>query len=96
VDDLSMAKVIAAPPDLLLGLSQYYYGDRGRCAGCRQTLPAAGGLSWCPGCNAAAYCGNDCMQRHAQEHRTHCYLCSELSSVLSIDFDRFVEPVPFR
>jgi hypothetical protein len=96
VEDLSMVKVIQAPPDLLLTLSQYYYGDRGRCAGCKQALPAAGALHWCGACGAAAYCGEGCLRRHAPEHGGHCHLCRELSAVLSIDYDRYVEPVPFR
>jgi len=91
-----MVKVVQASPDLLLTLSQYYYGDRGRCAGCKQALPAAGELHWCGGCGAAAYCSEGCLQRHSPEHNGHCHLCQELSAVLSIDFDRYVEPVPFR
>lgn len=96
VEDLSMAKVIAAPLDVLLALSQHYYGGRDRCAGCHSALPAAGALAWCDGCHAAAYCSEACRGRHAGEHAGHCRLCHELSAVLSIDFDRYVEPVPFR
>lgn len=59
-------------------------------------MPAAGGVSWCPGCNAAPYCSSQCMQRHRTEHSMHCGLCRELDAVLSCDFDRYVEPVPFR
>lgn len=96
VEDLNMVKVIQTPPDILLSLSQYYYGDRGRCACCRQQLPAAGALHWCNGCGAAAYCSEGCRQRHGPEHSSHCHMCRELGAVLSIDFDRYVEPVPFR
>lgn len=82
-----MAKVVQAPPDLLLSLSQYYW-DRCRCACCRQELNVAGAVRWCSGCGAAAYCGDACLRRHAQEHRGHCHLTRELANVLSIDFDR--------
>lgn len=95
-EDVAMVKVLSAPLDLLLSLSQYYYGDRGRCAACKSALPAAGALNWCRGCDAAAYCSEGCLQRHAHEHGAHCHLCRELSDVLSIDYDRFVEPIPFR
>ena len=53
-------------------------------------------LQWCEGCHAAAYCSSGCLQRHAREHGTHCFLSKELDEVLSCDFDRFVEPLPFR
>lgn len=95
VEDLSMAKVIPAPLDVLLSLSQHYW-DRSRCAACRSPPAAASATSWCQGCGAAAYCSAECRQRHAQEHASHCHLCFELSAVLSIDFDRYVEPVPFH
>jgi hypothetical protein len=71
---------------------RYYYGDRGRCACCRQALPSAGALHWCSGCSAAAYCSEACMRRHVPDHGEHCHLCQELSAVLSIDFDRCAEP----
>jgi hypothetical protein len=90
-----MVKVVQAPLDLLLSLSQYYW-DRSRCAACRRPLAAATATQWCARCGAAAYCGAECRARHAPDHGGHCHLCFELSAVLSIDFDRYVEPVPFR
>ncbi|KAI8467224.1 MAG: hypothetical protein J3K34DRAFT_431261 [Monoraphidium minutum] len=95
VEDLSMVKVVDAPPDLLLSLSQYYW-DRSRCAACRAPLPAASSIQWCGGCGAAAYCSAACQAKHRGDHGDHCHLCRQLSIVLSIDFDRYVEPVPFR
>lgn len=90
-----MVKVVQAPPDLLLSLSQYYW-DRSRCAACRGPLPAAASTQWCRGCGGAAYCSDGCRERHRGEHAQHCGLVRELGDVLSIDFDRYVEPVPFR
>lgn len=84
------------PPAYASPPHRYYYGDRGRCAGCKSSLPPAGALTWCPGCGAAAYCSDACRGRHAPDHSVHCGLCRELSAVLSIDYDRYVEPVPFR
>lgn len=95
-EDVAMVKVVDAPLDLLLALSQHYYGDRARCAACKCALPPAGALHWCGGCDAAAYCGEACLRRHAPEHGGHCHLCRELGAVLSVDYDRFVEPIPFR
>ena len=38
----------------------------------------------------------DCLQRHRQEHSGHCDTCQELQTVINVDMERFIQPVPFN
>lgn len=100
VEDCSFVMVIPRGMDELVMLSQWYFGARSSCSACRRDLSghsAAGQpVLQCHECEAAQYCSQECQQRHAQEHATHCGLCQEMMQVLNVDMDRFIQPVPFR
>lgn len=38
----------------------------------------------------------ECLERHQPEHSSHCTTCQDLQSVINVDMERFIQPVPFR
>ena len=38
----------------------------------------------------------ECLERHHPEHSSHCHTCVELQTVINVDMERFIQPVPFR
>lgn len=37
----------------------------------------------------------ECLERHKPEHMGHCDTCQELQTVINVDMERFIQPVPF-
>lgn len=89
-------QVIPWPLDELLLLSQWYFSGRGACSACRRPLSGACPPHPCASCEVAQYCSEACRTQHAAEHRGHCATCSELLEVVNVDYDRFIQPIPFR
>jgi hypothetical protein len=109
VEDAGFVKVIDCGIDALLSLGQYYLsplpapgaGQVVACMSCGSALsPAAlagvGGLR-CGGCGAGRFCGEACRAAFLPVHvaERHCEIVRGLEEVLSLDWERFVEPVKF-
>lgn len=99
VEDLDMVKIIPFSFDTLLAVSSMFFASHTQdsCMSCHSDLAALGGSApRCKGCQAAVYCSDTCRQDNAPLHSSYCALCDDLRDVLSIDFERFIEYIPFR
>jgi hypothetical protein len=104
VEDAGFVKVIDCGIDALLSLGQYYLspppaGTAGQCMSCGVLLPGNGGAAAlrCSGCGAGRFCGEGCRAAFLPLHvsERHCEIVRDLEEVLSLDWERFVEPVKF-
>lgn len=99
VEDLDMVKIIPFSFDTLLAVSSMFFASHTQdsCMCCHSDLAALGGSApRCSGCQAAVYCSDACRSEDAPLHSSYCALCDDLRDVLSIDFERFIEYIPFR
>lgn len=97
IENLNFVKVIAMNLDTLLYTSSLYFDNQGRCHHCHSSVAHLGGsTARCEACTAATYCNGDCAAGNRPVHRTFCPLCRELAEIYNIDFERFIEVVPFR
>ncbi|GIL63911.1 hypothetical protein Vafri_17919 [Volvox africanus] len=97
VEDLNFVKVIAMNLDTLLYTASLYFDRQSNCAACGGSVAALGGAApRCETCQAAVYCSPTCCAINAPAHGSFCRLCCELSEVLNLSFDSFIEWVPFR
>lgn len=97
VEDLNYVKIIPLSLDILMYISQAFFEQRRLCCTCHQDLSVKGGAVFtCSSCQAATYCSPDCRAANAEPHVTFCRACAELMEVYNVDFERFIQHVPFR
>jgi len=97
VDDLNFVKAIPLNLDALMYVSQLYFEQGSVCGACFKDISGLGGSApCCDQCGAARYCSLDCKNAASGAHATFCGVCSELQEVYNIDFERFIQHIPFR
>jgi len=97
VEDLNFVKVIPLNLDSLVYMSQLFFEQGPVCCNCQRDISMQGGAApRCNSCLTAKYCSQACKEMNMPVHTSFCSICQDLQEVFGVDFDRFIQYVPFR
>lgn len=98
VETLAFVKVIKCSLDTLLEISDLNPVERPRlCWSCNasESEVARKKLLSCQQCKCAKYCGKQCQKADWKKHKKHCKYIPEYCVLVSLEGEKYRQPVPF-